>query len=121
MEKNKIKTEKREFRKKRIRAKISGSAVRPRVSVFRSNKHLVLQLVDDVSGKSLLQMTDAAAKGAKKQKLDKKSSSRELGKKFAEAAGKKGIKKVVFDRGGYLFHGRVKEAAEGLREGGLDF
>jgi large subunit ribosomal protein L18 len=111
------KQKKRERRHKRVRAKIKGTATCPRLSVFRSNKHVVLQLIDDEKNKSLLQMSDL--KIIQKKKITKAEKAYELGKKLAEAAKKKKIKKAVFDRGGYAYHGRVKAVAEGARKGGL--
>lgn len=113
----KEKTRKRIIRHKRVRAKISGTGSCPRVSVFRSNRQMIIQLFDDENNKSILQMGESVL--SDKKKITKVEKSRELGKKFAEAAIKKNIKKVVFDRGGYAYHGRVMAVAEGLREGGL--
>jgi large subunit ribosomal protein L18 len=108
----------------RIRAKVSGSAVRPRLSVFKSNKGMYLQLIDDSAGKTL-----ASARTGEIKKLDEKRAAEgkksamafELGKLLAEKALKKNIKEAVFDRGGYKFHGRIKSAADGAKEGGLIF
>ena len=124
MDKQKMEKLKRDRRRGRIRAKVAGSAKRPRVSVFRSNKGMFLQLVDDISGKTLV----SAGSGEVKKKDKKTAVSFELGKLIAKKAldpaingtGKK-IKEVVFDRGGYKYHGRVKAAADGAREGGLKF
>lgn len=117
------KHQKRIHRHKRIRAKIRGTADRPRFSVFRSNKHIFLQLINDEERKTILGMGDFLKKVELKgeSKKNKTEKARRLGKKIAELALKVGVKKVVFDRGGFLFHGRVKAAAEGAREGGLDF
>ncbi len=106
-------------RHRRVRGKIQGTAQRPRLNVFRSTNHIYAQVIDDVKGVTL-----AAASS-----LDKafdgnggnKEAARKVGKLIAERAAEKGITEVVFDRGGYLFHGRVKELAEGAREGGLKF
>lgn len=117
----KKKAEKRIRRHNRIRAKVYGTASRPRLSVFRSNKYIILQLIDDESGKSLLQMNDFSVNGGAKKKLTKLERANFLGKKFAKSALAESIKTVVFDRGGYKYHGRVKAAAEGAREGGLKF
>jgi large subunit ribosomal protein L18 len=105
-------------RHRRVRGKISGTAERPRLMVFRSNKGIFAQLVDDATGKTL-----AAANwvGLSGYKGDKTGQAREVGKALAAAAKKAGIESVVFDRGGYLYHGRVKALAEGAREGGLTF
>lgn len=107
----------REKRKRRIRGKISGSAKRPRLSVFRSNKHIYAQLIDDEAGETLLAVSDIdfGESGSNKDTAFK------VGKGLAEKALKKDIKKVVFDRSGYKYHGRVKSLAEGAREGGLKF
>lgn len=113
---------KRKIRHKRIRAKIKGGATYPRLSVFRSNKHIYLQVIDDAEGKTILSADDLAinAKSDKKKRA-KKESARVAGKTIAEKLTKKNIKKVVFDRAGYKYHGRVKEAADGAREVGLEF
>lgn len=116
----KIKKEKRERRHKRIRAAIKGTAAKPRLSVFRSNRHMFLQLIDDEKGRSLAQVSDCG-KNWNKEKGVKAEKAFSLGKKLAELAKKKMIKKAVFDRGGYKFHGRVKAVADGAREGGLEF
>jgi large subunit ribosomal protein L18 len=109
----------RERRHRRVRGKIAGTAERPRLMVFRSNRGVFAQLVDDLSGKTL---AGANWKGLPKSfKGDKTEQAREVGKVVAEAAKKAGIEEVVFDRGGYLYHGRVKALADGAREGGLKF
>jgi len=105
-------------RHRRVRGKITGTPQRPRLAVFRSNKGIFAQLVDDSSGKTL-----AASSwiGLKAKTGDKSDQAREVGKTLAAAAKAAGIETVVFDRGGYLYHGRVKALAEGAREGGLVF
>jgi large subunit ribosomal protein L18 len=109
----------RERRHRRIRGKVQGTAERPRLAVFRSNKGIFAQLIDDQSGKTL---AGASWLGlAKSFKGDKTAQAAEVGKAVAAAAKKAGIDEVVFDRGGYLYHGRVKALAEGAREGGLRF
>ena len=103
----------------RVRGKVSGTAERPRLAVFRSNVGIYAQLVDDVAGRTL-----AAASWqelAKSFKGTKTEQAREVGKHLAAAAKKAGIETCVFDRAGYLYHGRVKALAEGSREGGLTF
>lgn len=100
-----------------IRSKISGTADIPRVSVFKSNKGIYAQLIDDVAGKTL---ASASTREIGKQNLNVEIA-KEVGKKLAENAKSAGIEKVVFDRGGYPYHGRVKSLAEGAREGGLKF
>ena len=105
-------------RHKRVRSKISGTAECPRLNVFRSANNIYAQLIDDVKGVTL-----AAASSLEMKDVygGNKDSARKVGKLIAEKAAEKGIKDVVFDRGGYIFHGRVKELAEGAREGGLNF
>jgi large subunit ribosomal protein L18 len=104
-------------RHKRVRAKISGTAKLPRLCVFRSAKHMYAQLIDDVKGKTLLSANDLKIKKTK----GKTESAKELGKAIAKLAIENKIEKVVFDRAGYQYHGRVKAVAEGAREGGLKF
>jgi large subunit ribosomal protein L18 len=109
----------RERRHRRIRGKVQGTAERPRLAVFRSNKGIFAQLIDDQTGKTI---AGASWLGlAKSFKGDKTAQAAEVGKAVAAAAKKAGIEEVVFDRGGYLYHGRVKALAEGAREGGLKF
>ena len=102
----------------RVRGKISGTAERPRLSVFRSEKNIYAQIIDDVAGNTLV-----AASSVEKDfgPGSNKEAARKVGKPIAERAVAKGIEEVVFDRGGYIYHGRVKELAEGAREGGLKF
>lgn len=100
-----------------MRAKVAGTAECPRLSVFRSNKHVFLQLVDDSKGKTLVSMSDYKIK----KKTAKTDKAKEAGKELAKLAKEKKIKKVVFDRGGYKYHGRVKAAADAAREEGLKF
>jgi large subunit ribosomal protein L18 len=106
--------------KKRIRATVSGSAERPRMSVFRSNKEIYVQLVDDLEGKTLL-AASSADKGIASEKGNKTEIANKVGKLIAERAKEAGIESVVFDRNGYLYHGRVKALADGAREEGLNF
>ena len=106
-------------RHKRIRGKISGTAERPRLSVFRSEKHIYAQLIDDVAGRTLVSAS-SVEKGFEGLGSTKEAA-RKVGKTVAERAKKAGIEEVVFDRGGYIYHGRVQELAEGAREGGLKF
>jgi large subunit ribosomal protein L18 len=101
-----------------VRGKVSGTAERPRLVVFRSNKGISAQLVDDGSGKTLAGASWVALKSFKGNKTEQAA---EVGKLLAEAAKKAGVEAVVFDRAGYLYHGRVKALAEGAREGGLKF
>lgn len=115
-----VNKEKKERRHAKIRKKVKGSGERPRLSVFRSNRHMVLQLIDDEKRKTLLQMNDIDMGGGKK-KINKTEKAFSLGKKLAEAAISTGVKKAVFDRGGYKYHGRVKAVADGARKAGLQF
>lgn len=110
-----MKKEARIRRHKKIRRYIHGTSIRPRLSVFRSAKHIYAQIIDDSAGKSLVSTTDFKEAGSKKEK------AYILGKKLAEKALKRKIKAVVFDRGGFKFQGRVAELAKGVREGGLKF
>lgn len=103
----------------RVRSKISGTAECPRLNVFRSSKNIYAQIIDDVKGVTL-----AAASTLDKEFTGNggnKEAARKVGELIAKRAKEKGITEVVFDRGGYIFHGRVKELAEGAREGGLNF
>ncbi len=111
----------RRRRKVRIRKKLSGVAVRPRLVVYRSNRHIYAQLVDDVAGQTLASAsTLALSKDGEALKLDKESAAR-VGREVAQRAKERGIEAVVFDRNGYLYHGRIKALADGAREGGLKF
>jgi|TARA_B100001093_G_scaffold53576_2_gene45422 large subunit ribosomal protein L18 len=104
--------------KRRVRGKIQGTSARPRLSVFRSNKQIYVQIIDDREGRTLAaagSLGDDAAKGAKIEQ------AAAVGKMIAEKAKAAGIEQVVFDRNGYLYHGRVKTLAEAAREGGLKF
>jgi large subunit ribosomal protein L18 len=105
-------------RHRRIRGKVSGTAERPRLVVFRSNKGISAQLIDDDSGKTL---AGASWVGLKSFSGNKTDQATEVGKNLAAAAKAAGVETCVFDRGGYLYHGRVKALAEGAREGGLKF
>ena|SRR3989344_4586122 len=114
-----IKREKIIRRHKKIRARIHGTKEMPRLYVFRSNQHIYARLVDDDKVKILASASD---KEIKAKKTEKKSEvSKEVGKLIAKKAIEKKIEKVVFDRGGIIFHGRIKSLAEGAREGGLKF
>jgi large subunit ribosomal protein L18 len=138
---------KRWRRHKRVRNRVIGTSDRPRVCVFRSNTHIYAQLIDDTVGRTLVSVsslklkgsattvsakTEAAAEGKKSKKADKAGKTaaagghkvglaREVGRLLAEAAKSKGVNKVAFDRGGYLYHGRVAALAEAAREAGLEF
>jgi len=113
------KASRRERIKKGIRKNLAGTSERPRLSVFRSNKGIYAQIIDDNAGKTLVAASslskDFTASG------NKVEQSKAVGKLVAEKAVAAGINKVVFDRNGYLYHGRIKSLAEGAREGGLDF
>lgn len=110
--------EARARRQRRIRGKLSGTAARPRVSVFRSNKAIYAQIIDDMSGVTIAAARSTEVDGAG---LDKSGVAKKVGELLAQRLRAKGIESVVFDRSGYLYHGRVKALAEGAREGGLVF
>jgi large subunit ribosomal protein L18 len=106
-------------RHRRVRGKVSGTAERPRLAVFRSNRGITAQLVDDASGQTIAAASWLDVK--KSFKGNKSEQAAEVGKLLAEAAKKTGVESVVFDRAGYLYHGRVKALANAAREGGLKF
>lgn len=110
------KTENRMRRHRRIRAKASGTASFPRLSVFRSNKYIYAQLVDDSNGVTIAATSDMGVSGK-----NKTVRAKEVGVSLAKLAKEKKIKKAIFDRGGFLYAGRVRALAEGAREGGLEF
>ena len=119
------KPEKKEIRgriHKRIRRKLSGTAARPRLAVFRSEAHIYAQVIDDVAGATVVSAStvDKAAKDGR-AKGGNVAAAKAIGKLVAERAKEKGIKSVVFDRGGYQYHGRVKALADAAREAGLEF
>ena len=122
MFKKRDRAELREIRHARVRKKISGTPEMPRLSVYRSLKHIQVQLIDDVAGKTLC-AASTMEKGIQEQlnELDKKGAAKLVGKLIGERALEKGVKKVVFDRGGYLYTGRVAALAQGARDAGLDF
>jgi large subunit ribosomal protein L18 len=116
------KTQARLKRKQRIRKKIFGTSERPRLSVFRSAKNIYAQVIDDSKGSTVVSASSIEKEIKQQPKFENKiSTARYIGKVLAERAVEKGIKKVVFDRNGFLYHGRVKAVSEGAREGGLDF
>lgn len=117
----KIKREKRKARHRRVRAKIKGTKQRPRLCVFRSNRHIYAQLIDDGEGKTLVSASDFEVTTKKNKKAVKSDLAKAVGKLIAQKAAAKKIKEVVFDRGGYKYHGRVKALAEAAREAGLKF
>jgi len=112
------KAERRQRIKYRIRKRLSGSGGRPRMTVYRSNKQIYVQLVDDVTGQTLVSAS-SKEKEIARQKVNKIDQAKLVGKRIAEKAKEKGIKAVVFDRNGYLYHGRVKNLADAARESGL--
>ena len=109
----------RQLRHRRIRKKVVGMLERPRLTVFRSHKHMYVQLVDDVAGKTLAGYSTRTRKLKGQGEQGKISTATELGKVIAGDAKKRGIERVVFDRGGYLYHGRIRALAEAVRAGGL--
>ena len=115
--KTQVKTVHRKRRHRKIRAKISGTLTRPRLVVYKSIKFVYAQLIDDSNGKVIASASDLKAKG-KEKKLE---NAKKVGQEIAKKAQEKNIKTCVFDRNGYKYHGRVKNVAEGAREGGLKF
>jgi large subunit ribosomal protein L18 len=105
---------------KRIRARVAGTPERPRLAVFRSLNHIYAQVIDDQQGHTLVAAA-STEKDLKKSKGGNVEGAKAIGKALAERAKEKGIKRVVFDRGGYLYHGRVKALADAAREAGLEF
>ncbi len=103
----------------RIRKKVKGDSVRPRLAVFRSLKHIYAQIIDDRSGKTLASASSNEKSGSPNG--GNLAGAKEIGKLVAERAVEKGVKKVVFDRGGFLYHGRIKALADAAREAGLEF
>lgn len=122
MIKKPVKNEARLRKHVRVRKKVSGTTERPRLSVFRSLNHIYAQIIDDTTGTTLVSAStlDPALKG-KIKFGGNKEAAKEVGKLIATKASEKGIKRVVFDRGGYIYHGRVKELADAAREAGLEF
>jgi large subunit ribosomal protein L18 len=107
--------------KKRVRKVVSGTSVKPRMSVYRSNKQIYAQLIDDTAGKTLVSVSSVTKGGSGSDSITKMEQARLLGKLVAEKSLSAGINEVVFDRNGYLYHGRVKVLADAAREGGLKF
>jgi large subunit ribosomal protein L18 len=122
MFKKRDRNEIRVIRHERVRKKISGTPEVPRLSVYRSNKHIQAQIIDDTKGTTLVSAStmDPALK-AQLEEVDKKGAAKLVGKLIAERAAEKGVKTVVFDRGGYKYTGRVASVADGAREAGLEF
>jgi large subunit ribosomal protein L18 len=121
MAKTNAKVTARKKRVQRIRVKISGTSDRPRLSVFRSNKHIYAQIIDDTQHKTLIAMSTGHKEFDAEGVGDKCEQAKKVGLLIAEKAKSAGIEKVVFDRGGYLYHGRIKALSDGAREGGLVF
>lgn len=122
MEKNKFKKERRNKIRRRIRSTIQGTAERPRFAVYKSNKYVYLQLINDLDGQTLLSNSSKSVSLRDKLKdKTKLESAKILGEELAKAAADQGIQKAVFDRSGYKYHGIIKAAADGAREGGLNF
>lgn len=121
----KIKLQKRQQRHRRVRAKVKGTVERPRLSIFKSNKYIYAQIINDELGVTLIQAQDLNEKAAKSIKQDgltgKISNAYKVGQLVAKRALEKGIENVVFDRGGYKYFGRIKAIADGARKGGLKF
>ena len=110
----------RKKRHVRVRTKISGTAARPRLNVFRSNKHIYAQLIDDVNAVTIASASTMDKEFTSESKADTEAAAK-VGEMIAKKAVEKGVTSVVFDRGGYLFHGRVKALADAARENGLEF
>lgn len=122
MDKNIQKKLRRDRIRRRIRSKIRGTGDRPRLSVYKSNKHVYAQLVDDLMGKTLVAASSQSEEVADQVADKTKEEAAEVvGKHLADLANEKGINKAVFDRSGYKYHGVIKALADGAREGGLDF
>jgi large subunit ribosomal protein L18 len=105
----------------RMRTRLSGSSERPRLNVYRSLNHIYVQVIDDHSGVTLVSASTVKREKGGKKTGGNVASAKEIGKAIAQRAQEKGIKKVVFDRGGYLYHGRIKALADAAREAGLEF
>ena len=115
------KNEKREHVHDRIRKKMQGTAERPRLNVYRSLNHIYVQVIDDLHGKTLVSASTAEGKKEDRRTGGNVASAKAIGKTIAERAKAKGVTQVVFDRGGYIYHGRVKAVADAAREAGLKF
>ncbi len=115
---------KKDLRHVRVRKKVNGSAEKPRLSVFKSSRHIYAQIIDDVDGNTLVSVSSLTPKireELEKENKNKVDSAKIVGKHLGEVAVSKGIKKVCFDRGGYPYHGRIKSFADAAREAGLEF
>jgi large subunit ribosomal protein L18 len=117
MDTSRAKREARLRRHGRVRRRVVGTAERPRLAVFRSNRHIYAQIIDDAAGRTLAAATSMALPG----EGDKRDDAQRVGAELARRAKQAGVSAVVFDRGGYRYHGRVQALAEAAREGGLDF
>ena len=115
------KNESRKRRKVHIRKKISGTVERPRLVVFRSNQHIYAQVIDDTAGVTLVATSTLSLSKDSEKCACNKEGAQNVGREIARLALEKNIRKVVFDRNGYLYHGRIQAVAEGAREGGLEF
>ena len=115
------KNEKREHVHERIRKKLQGTAARPRLNVYRSLNHIYVQVIDDMAGKTLVSASSAEGKKEDRRTGGYVAAAKTVGKTIAERAKAKGVTKVVFDRGGYIYHGRVRALADAAREAGLQF
>jgi large subunit ribosomal protein L18 len=111
----------RRQRQQRVRRKVVGTDARPRVCVFRSNKHIYAQVISDAQGKTLAAVSSLASAGDGAKKAKGTEVAKQVGAALAKACKEKNISRVIFDRNGFLYHGRVKAVAEGAREGGLEF
>jgi large subunit ribosomal protein L18 len=112
-----VKERGRQRRHRRVRKKIVGTPERPRLAVYRSNRHIYAQVIDDVAGRTVASASTLGGNG----KGDPKERAKEVGKAVAAAAKDAGVTTVTFDRGGFMYHGRIQAVAEGAREGGLEF
>lgn len=115
------KNEKRGHVHERIRKKLQGTSERPRLNVYRSLNHIYVQVIDDLSGKTLVSASTAEGQKEQRRTGGNVAAAKAIGKTIAERAKAKGVTKVVFDRGGYIYHGRVKALADAAREAGLQF
>lgn len=120
MDRIKLRKHSRDRRRRGLQRRIRGSAARPRLAVFRSSKHIYAQVVDDLTGRTIA-AASTVEKGLDRTAGGNVSAASEVGRRLADRAKEAGVSAVVFDRGGFLYHGRVKAVAEGAREGGLQF
>lgn len=121
MNKNKAKGERRIKRHKRVRSNVTGTPSRPRLAVYKSVKHMHAQIIDDLAGRTLVSASSVESEGSAEGKTGNSKSAAAVGKLIAERAKKAGIAQVCFDRGGFMFHGRVKALADAARAEGLKF